>query len=262
MSIPDPRHTSIEQAQSQSNQTLYVFDDFVVRELDSECWLSIEVNGVPVTRIACMDSALVELAAGWSLMHRFCERPRDFRSSVVSGQRAAVMVNGGIDIDERLAVLRGYADERVMTPEPFPRDEAWSIPEDVLLDILREAWATFRSDHMSEGSIHAGLASEAGMEVIAFDVTAENAVTKLLGWSLCSAQLPSHEILIVNGVVTRRMLDAAARVGVQVIATPFVPTADAFRAARVAGVSIVGYMRQRTVGIFHDAGKITSSSET
>ena len=100
------------------------------------------------------------------------------------------------------------------------------------------------------------------MEVIAFDVTAENAVTKLLGWSLCSAQLPSHEILIVNGVITRRMLDAAARVGVQIIATPFVPTADAFRAARVAGVSIVGYMRQRTVGIFHDAGKITSSSET
>lgn len=262
MSIPDPRHTSIEQAQSQSDQTLYVFDDFVVRELDSECWLSIEVNGVPITRLACMDSALVELAAGWSLMHRFCERPQDFRSTMVNGARAAVMVNGGIDIDEHLAVLRGFADERVMAPDPFPREEAWSIPEDVLLDILREAWTTFRQDHMSEGSIHAGLASNAGVEVIAFDITAENAVAKVLGWSLCADQLPCHEILIVSGVVTRRMLDAAARVGVQVIATPFVPTADAFRAARVAGVSIVGYMRQRTVGIFHDAGVITGNDET
>lgn len=262
MSIPDPDRTSLEQAQTQSNQTMYVFDDFVVRELERECFLSIEVNGVSVTRIACMDSALGELAAGWALMHRFCERPQDFRSSVVTGSRAAVMVNGGTDIDHRLAIIQGLADERVVAPQPYPRNEQWTIPEDILLDILREAWVLFRDDHMAEGSVHAALASHTGIEVVAFDITAENAVAKLLGWALCAGRLPSHEILIVNGVVTQRMVAAAVQVGVAVIATPFVPTADAFRAARVADLSIVGYMRRRSVGLFHDAGVVTTVEDS
>ncbi len=251
---------SLEQAQLESDQVLRVFRDIVARELDAEMTLAIEINGVPVTSLVCLDSALAELGAGWAFIHRFLESPADFSRTTVTANRASVMMHGGRDIEQHLNVMTGAQHGRQSVPDPWPRDEAWSIADDVLRDILREAWRVFRHDRMAEGSVHAALASAAGLEVVAFDLTAENAVAKVLGWSLQSGVYPTHEILIVNGLVTRAIVDAAVRIGVLIIATPHVATNDAWRAAHLAGISIVGYMRHRTVGLFHDAGLVVLDS--
>lgn len=248
---------SIERAQQESQQSLRLLGQAVLHELDGETELAIEVNGVPVSLISCMDSALAELAAGWAFMHRFCESPREFNKSTIHELRASVMVGGGIDIDQRRALIHGERFEQPSAPEPWPRSEDWSVPEDVLLDILREAWGHFRRDRMLEGSVHAALASADGIEVVAFDITAQNAVAKVLGWCLLQGRLPSWEILIVNGLITRAMVDAAARIGVKIIASPNVPTADAFKLARISNMSLVGYMRHETVGLFGNPGLVT-----
>lgn len=256
-----PNNRSLEQAALESEQELRLFSDIVAKELDAETNLVIEVNGVPVATVVCLDSALAELAAGWVFLQRFCESPSDFNRSTVNDQRASVMIHGGIDIIHHLAVITGAAQGRWSVPEPWPRHQQWTVPDDVLLDILREAWGIFRGDRMAEGSVHAALAGSTGIEVVAFDLTAENAVAKVLGWSLQTANFPTHEILIVNGLVTRRMVDAAVRLGVLIIATPNVVTNDAWRAARLAGISIVGYMRHRRAGLFHDAGLVTTADD-
>ena len=248
---------SIERAQQQAKQRLRLFSEAVWHELDGETELAIEVNGVPVGLVSCMDSAIAELAAGWVFMHRFCDSPRDFHRSTANDLRASVMVRGGIDILQRRGVLHGERFEPQPVPEPWPRKDEWSIPEDVLLDILREAWSLFRQDRMAEGSIHAALASAESIEVVAFDITAENAVAKVLGWCLQEQHLPAWEILIVNGLVTRAMVDAAARLGVKVIASPNVPTADAYKVARISNMSLVGYMRHETVGLFGNSSLVT-----
>lgn len=255
------KNRSLEQAARESEQELRLFSDIVAKELDAETTLVIEVNGVPVTTVVCLDSALAELAAGWVFMHRFCESPNEFNRATATAARASVMIHGGNDIQAHLAVITGAAHERLPVPEPWPRHQQWTIPDDVLLDILREAWVIFRGDRMAEGSIHAALASSTGLEVVAFDLTAGNAVAKILGWSLLSGIFPTHEILIVNGLVTRAMVDAAVRLGVLIIATPNVATNDAWRAARLAGISIVGYMRHRRAGLFHDAGLVTTGED-
>lgn len=244
---------TIENAQRQAKQRLRLLDQAVVQHLDGETSLAIEVNGVPVGNVSCMDSALTELATGWIFIHRFCDAPTDFDRATLQGRRASVMIRGGIDILHRRGVLLGEHDEPPPIPEPWPRDEDWSIPEDVLLDILREAWVLFRKDRMLEGSVHAALASASGTEVVAFDITPLNAVAKVLGWSLLAKRFPSYEILVFNGMVTLPIVDAAARLGVKVIASPHAPTSDAFRAARIVEVSIVGYMRQEIVGLFGDS---------
>ena len=248
---------SLEQAQQQSRQRMRLFGHAVLQQLDGETDLAIEINGVPVANIVCMDSALAELAAGWALIHRFCESPSDFDRATANERRASVMVRGGIDILQRRGVLLGERHDQVHVPEPWPRDEDWSIPEDVLLDILREAWGVFRDNRMAEGSMLAALASESAIEVVAFDITAQNAVAKVLGWCLQNSRLPAYELLIMNGLVTRQIVDAAARLGVKVIASPHVPTADAYKTARIAGMSIVGYMRHETVGLFGNPGLVT-----
>lgn len=248
---------SIERAQHDEKQRLRIFGHAVLQQLDSETELAIEVNGVAVGLIACMDSALAELAAGWTFIHRFCESPLDFNRANASDNRASVMVRGGVDILHRRGVMHGERQESPRVPDPWPRQDEWSVPEDVLLDILREAWQLFRNDRMLEGSVHAALASSSGIEVVAFDITAQNAVAKVLGWCLQSARFPSYEILVVNGLVTMPMVDAAARLGVLIIATPHVPTADAYKAARIAGMNIVGYMRQETAGLFGSPGLVT-----
>lgn len=248
---------SIERAEQQARQRLRLFGHAVLNQLDAETELHIEVNGVPVSSISCMDSALAELAAGWALLERFCESPSDFQQVTVNESRAAVMVRGGVDILYRRGILIGERRELPSIPEPWPRDEEWSIPEDVLLDILREAWGHFRNDRMLEGSVHAALASSAGIEVVAFDITVQNAVAKVLGWCLQAQRFPAYEIMVVNGLVTRRIVDAAARLGVKIIASPNIPTADALKAARVAGLGIIGYMRQEMVGLFGNPGLVT-----
>lgn len=248
---------SIERAQQESQQRLRLLGQAVLHELDGETELAIEVNGVPVALVSCMDSALSELAAGWAMMHGFCDSPKDFDKASIQDLRASVMVRGGIDILHRRAVLHGERFEPKTLPEPWPRNEDWTVPEDVLLDILREAWGHFRQDRMIEGSVHAALASESGIEVVAFDITAQNAVAKVLGWCLQQERLPSWEILIVNGMITRAMVDAAARVGVKIIASPNVPTADAYKVARISNMSIVGYMRHETLGLFGNPGLVT-----
>lgn len=253
---------SLEHAQRQSQQRLRLFGQAVVHELDAETFLAIEVNGVPVTRVACMDSALAELAAGWTFMHRFCESPAEFDRATAQEFRASVMVQGGIDILHRRGILLGEFSEPATVPEPWPQEDNWSVPEDVLLDILREAWVLFGKDRMSEGSIHAALASEVGVEVVAFDIIAENAVAKVLGWCLQANRLPAYPILIVNGLISRTMVDAAVRLGVRIIASPHVPTADAFKTARVSGMSLVGYMRHETVGLFGNPGLVTFDDDT
>ena len=246
----DTGNKSLESAQRHSQQTIRIFSPAVVHVLDHEAELIVEVNGIPVQRLVCMDSAMAELAAGWVFMNGFIESPLDFDRSTVHENRASVMITGGIDITRHRSVLNGEAPGHLHVPDPFPREEEWSIPEDVLLDILREAWAVFQSDRMTEGSIHAGLANSSGLEVVAFDNSVEHAVAKALGWCLIAGRLPAYEILIVNGPVTRSIVDAAVRLGVLIIATPFVPTADAYLAARVAGANIVGYMRRATAGLF------------
>jgi formate dehydrogenase accessory protein FdhD len=171
--------------------------------------------------------------------------------------RASVMIFGGVDILHRRGVMHGERQEHTRVPDPWPRPDEWSVPEDVLLDILREAWQVFRNDRMIEGSVHAALATNAGIEVVAFDITPQNAVAKVLGWCLRSGTLPSHEILVVNGLVTQVMVDAAARLGVRIIATPNVPTANALKLARISGMGIVGYMRNEVVGLFGNPGLVT-----
>lgn len=252
---------SIERAQQQSRQRIRLFGEAVWHELDGESSLAIEVNGVPVGMVPCMDSALAELAAGWVFMHRFCESPQDFNQATVRENRASVMVRGGIDILHHRGLLHGERYEPYSIPAPWPRDDDWSVPEDVLLDILREAWGHFVRDRMSEGSVHAALASSSGIEVVAFDINAKSAVAKVLGWCLIQQQLPSYEILVVNGLITRDMVDAAARIGVKIIASPHVPTADAYKLARVSGISTVGYMRHETVGLFGNPGLVTFESD-
>lgn len=255
------RGQSLETAQRRADQTIRVFNHAVIHDLDRELHLAIEINGVPVRQVTCMDSALSELAAGWAFLHHFCVSPDEFDRCTVNENRASVMIRGGSDISARLAILNGSMPERQQAPVPFPRDEEWSIPDDILLDILRETWLLFRNDHMAEGSVHAALANERGVEVVAFDNNIESAVAKVLGWCLISGQLPSFEILIVNGPVTRSIVDAAARLGVLIIATPFTPTADAYMTARVSGMNIVGYMRHATVGLFGGPGLVTSGDE-
>lgn len=248
---------SLENAQLQSRQRIRLFGQSVLSQLDGETSLAIEINGVPVAKVQCMDSALAELAAGWALMNRFCDSPANLDRATAHLQRASVMVGGGIDILYQRGVLLGEHTEEIRVPEPWPRNEEWQVPEDVLLDILREAWQVFRNDRMIEGSVHAALASETAIEVVAFDINPQNAVAKVLGWCMLEHRFPSYEILIVNGLVTRAIVDAAARIGVKLIASPNIPTADAYKTARVAGMSIIGYMRQQTVGLFGNPGIVT-----
>src|SRR5690554_2719840 len=103
----DRNNRSIEQAASESDQALRLFSDIAAKELDLETTLAIEINGVPVASVTCLDSALAELAAGWAFLHRYFENPAACDRSHAEYDRASVMIQGGQEIEQRRDELMG-----------------------------------------------------------------------------------------------------------------------------------------------------------
>jgi formate dehydrogenase assembly factor FdhD len=111
-------------------------------------------------------------------------------------------------------------------------------------------------DRARDGFIHAGVASDTSIHCLARDQTAELAVAKVIGWMLRDGRDAENRIFLVRGLVNRIIVDAAARLGVPVLATTGVVTADAFREAIGRDISIIGMAGSQRSGLLVDGGHV------
>jgi formate dehydrogenase accessory protein FdhD len=234
----------------------------VVAELPEEDTVQVEVNGVLAGVVRCLPDAPVELAIGWAFMHGFFGFTDPIDAVSVHGNRVSLMVETSANIDARRKAAVGWIDidDDVRDVASAP-GKPFAIHGDVLIDLLREVFRAMAQDRSRDGFVHAAVASDTAVHCVARDATVDNAVAKIVGWMLRDGRDAETPILVVRGMVDRAVIKAAANLGVSIVATSGIPTADAFRLALGQDVSILGMATNQRPGLLVDAGHVVEEDE-
>lgn len=139
---------------------------------------------------------------------------------------------------------------------PAPENEIGTHFEEMSPDLifslpgrLRDAQALF---HETGGLHAAGFFDRDGVPAdIAEDVGRHNAVDKIVGRALARGQLPARDrLLVVSGRVAFEIVQKAAMAGVRTLVAVGAPTSLAVRAARDAGLQLIGFARGDRYNIY------------
>jgi FdhD protein len=108
------------------------------------------------------------------------------------------------------------------------------------------------------GGLHgAGLFAADGQPlVVREDVGRHNAVDKVIGWAARERVVFSRCVLMVSGRVSFEIVQKALAVGIPIIAAVSAPTSLAVELAREAGISLVGFVRDRRLCVYAGADRI------
>jgi FdhD protein len=136
-------------------------------------------------------------------------------------------------------------------PVRFPGEVLFGLP-----DALRAAQKVFDST----GGLHgAGLFTADGTLLTAReDVGRHNAVDKVLGHALLTGGVPAAgTVLMVSGRASFELTQKAVMAGVPALAAVSAPSSLAVEMADDAGMTLVGFLRGRSMNIYAGAHRVT-----
>jgi FdhD protein len=140
-----------------------------------------------------------------------------------------------------------------------PGDDPVELPAEVLFglpDALRAAQKVFDST----GGLHgAGLfAGDGTLLAVREDVGRHNAVDKVLGHALLTGAVPAvGTVLMVSGRASFELTQKAVMAGVPALAAVSAPSSLAVEMADDAGMTLVGFLRGRSMNIYAGASRVT-----
>jgi FdhD protein len=88
------------------------------------------------------------------------------------------------------------------------------------------------------------------------DVGRHNALDKAIGRLLLENRLDETCVAVLSGRCSFEMVQKTARAGIPVVASVSAPTHLAILLAERAGISLVGFLRSKTLTIYQDAGHL------
>ncbi len=114
------------------------------------------------------------------------------------------------------------------------------------------------------GGLHAAaLFDTTGRMLVAReDVGRHNAVDKAIGWALREGLVPLGEsVLLVSGRVSYEIVQKALAAGLPMVCAVSAPTSLAVELARESGMTLVGFLRGRTMNVYSGGDRVDEGME-
>jgi FdhD protein len=247
-----------------------------IDDLPEEQTVSIEVNGHPVATLICTPVATRELAIGWAFTNGYISSHHDLRRITIYPGRISLMVedpsNGGVTWS---SLLIGAVDPSAAPGSPdLPdgslslqlrdedeRERRWRISKERFLGIVARVFYRFENDRSADGYHHAAAADDEGVCIIGRDITRQNAVDKIVGWTVLDQRPRDTLMLCLSGRMTADIVHKAWRAGFPIVASRSLPTADAVDFADLAGITLVGSALDARRSVYTHAWRLVDDEE-
>ena len=133
------------------------------------------------------------------------------------------------------------------------------------LESLPEKLRASQKAFDATGGLHAAaiFAATGRMLVAREDVGRHNAVDKVIGWALQQGITPLNAlVLLVSGRVSYEIVQKALAAGLPLICAVSAPTSLAVELARESGLTLVGFLRGRTMNLYSGVWRVTGEDES
>ncbi len=95
------------------------------------------------------------------------------------------------------------------------------------------------------------------------DVGRHNALDKVIGWALMHQLLPLHRhIVLVSGRASFELMQKSSMGGIPLVAAVGAPSTLAVQVAQSFHMTLVGFLHDQRMTIYHDPGRIVEGSQT
>ncbi len=141
-----------------------------------------------------------------------------------------------------------------------PADDPLRLAPATLIELpdrLRAAQRVFDTT----GGLHAAglFDSDGEVLVVREDVGRHNAVDKVLGWALLADRVPlTGCVLMVSGRASFELVQKAAMAGVPALAAVSAPSSLAADLAAEQGMTLIGFLRGRSMNVYTGAERIVT----
>ncbi|WP_406106466.1 formate dehydrogenase accessory sulfurtransferase FdhD [Micromonospora globbae] len=143
--------------------------------------------------------------------------------------------------------------DAVRTRSLFPvAGDPVTVPAKVLAELPDRLRAAQRGFERTGGLHAAGLfTADGSLVVLREDVGRHNAVDKVVGWAVRERRLPlAGHVLMVSGRASFELTQKAWMAGVPLLAAVSAPSTLATDLAEEAGMTLVGFLRGRTMNVY------------
>ena len=244
--------------------------------------LEIRVAGSPLAITMRTPGHDVELAAGFLVSEGIIAQAEDFHSAIhcggpgTGGQENTynvldISLAHGVALPDPEVARRFYTTSscgvcgkasidavRTVSRHPVSVDDVQVGAEQIASfpDRLRAEQAAFDKT----GGLHAAAlfdAESGELLVLREDVGRHNAVDKVVGWALLNDRLPlRRQILQVSGRASFELVQKAAMAGIPLLSAVSAPSSLAAELAEEAGVTLIGFVRGRSMNIYSHAHRV------
>lgn len=210
-------------------------------ELPVEHLMRIRLRGTDVAALLCTPERMDDLATGW-LFSQGVSVPIDarvIRRAVPEGTEVEFDLAVPASLTGREFVVSGLDACVLQSGPPVQVSGSASMTRDRFEREVVSAFDTFRRLRGSGGYHHAALIGDGGVLDVVRDLSRHNAVDKIVGGVLRTRVDASQSAIVLSGRITADIALKSARLGVPVVASRSLPTAQAVALAEATGLMVV-----------------------
>jgi FdhD protein len=244
-------------------------------QLAEEVPVALVYSGIPYVVMLTTPQDLEDFAIGFSLSEQVVEAPEEIRSISIRERVPGVQIELCIPRERLLALadrqrnLAGrtgcglcgtqHLEQAIRHPQRA-MEGTWQLSAEELHARLRDLprWQTLNA---ATGALHAAAWARPGegISVVREDIGRHNALDKLIGALSRTSQDFRSGYAIVTSRASYEMVQKAAAVGIPMLVAVSAPTALATRIAEEAGVTLVGFARQKSHVVYTHAHRLQST---